>query len=132
MTTLVTGAFGCIGSWVIRGLLADGERPVAFDLGDDPWRLRMIAGDDVASRVILVRGDIADRVAIGDVAAHQDDARGDVVAGDHAQAPRIVAEIEGHRPLTVGEQAADDPRADAAERAGHQGRHGPRTISPPP
>jgi nucleoside-diphosphate-sugar epimerase len=64
MTTLVTGAFGCIGSWVIRALLADGERPVAFDLGDDPWRLRMIAGDDVAERVTLVRGDIADRDAL--------------------------------------------------------------------
>jgi nucleoside-diphosphate-sugar epimerase len=64
MTTLVTGALGCIGSWVVRGLLADGERPVAFDLGDDPWRLRMIAGDDVAGRVTLVRGDIADREAV--------------------------------------------------------------------
>jgi len=41
MATLVTGAFGCIGAWVVRGLLAAGERPVAFDLGDDPWRLRM-------------------------------------------------------------------------------------------
>ncbi len=46
MTTLVTGAFGCIGAWVIRGLLAAGERPVVFDLGDDPWRVRMIAGPD--------------------------------------------------------------------------------------
>ena len=64
MTTLVTGAFGCIGSWVVRGLLADGERPVAFDLGDDPWRLRMIVGDDVAARVTLVRGDVTDREAI--------------------------------------------------------------------
>src|SRR4029450_955018 len=64
MTTLVTGAFGCIGSWVMRGLLADGERPVAFDLGDDPWRLRMIAGDDVTSRVTLVHGDVTDREAI--------------------------------------------------------------------
>ncbi|HET7343638.1 MAG TPA: NAD(P)-dependent oxidoreductase [Methylomirabilota bacterium] len=64
MTTLVTGAFGCIGSWVVRSLLADGERPVLFDLGDDPWRLRMIAGDDVAERVTLVRGDIADRDAV--------------------------------------------------------------------
>jgi len=86
--------------------------------------------DDAADAVLAHDAD--QRVAIGDVAAHQDDARGDVVAGDHAQAPRIVAEIEGHRPLTVGEQAADDPRADAAERAGHQGRHGPRTISPAP
>jgi nucleoside-diphosphate-sugar epimerase len=64
MTTLVTGAFGCIGSWVIRGLLADNERPVAYDLGEDPWRLRMLAGDDVAARVTLVRGDITDRDAL--------------------------------------------------------------------
>jgi nucleoside-diphosphate-sugar epimerase len=34
MTTLVTGAFGCIGAWVIRGLLAAGARPEALDLGD--------------------------------------------------------------------------------------------------
>jgi nucleoside-diphosphate-sugar epimerase len=71
MTTLVTGAFGCIGSWVVRSLLAEGERPVAFDVGEDPWRLRMIAGDDVTERVTLVRGDIADREAVvGVVQAH--------------------------------------------------------------
>lgn len=64
MTTLVTGAFGCIGSWVIRGLLAAGERPVAFDFADDPWRLTMIAGPDVADRVTFVRGDIADPGAV--------------------------------------------------------------------
>jgi nucleoside-diphosphate-sugar epimerase len=64
MTTLITGGFGCIGSWVTRSLLAEGERPVVFDLGDDPWRLRMIAGDDVTERVTLVRGDIADRDAV--------------------------------------------------------------------
>jgi len=68
MTTLVTGAFGCIGAWVVRGLLADGERPVAFDLGEDPWRVRMIAGDDVATRVTLAQGDVTDRDAVLDVA----------------------------------------------------------------
>ncbi len=67
MTTLVTGAFGCIGSWVVRGLLADGERPVAFDLADDPWRLRMIVGDEAAERVTLARGDIADRDTVARV-----------------------------------------------------------------
>jgi nucleoside-diphosphate-sugar epimerase len=64
MSTLVTGAFGCLGAWVVRGLLAAGERPVVFDLGDDAWRMRMIVGPDVAERVTMVRGDIADRDAV--------------------------------------------------------------------
>src|SRR6266436_10240779 len=64
MSTLVTGAFGCIGAWVVRGLLADGERPALFDVGDDPWRMRMLGAPDVASRVTIVRGDIADREAV--------------------------------------------------------------------
>ncbi len=67
MTTLVTGAFGCIGAWVVRGLLAGGERPVVFDLADDPWRLRMLVADDVARRVTAVRGDVTDRDALGGV-----------------------------------------------------------------
>ncbi|MBI4636614.1 MAG: NAD(P)-dependent oxidoreductase [Candidatus Rokubacteria bacterium] len=67
MSTLVTGAFGCIGSWVVRGLLARGERPVVFDLGDDPWRMRMIVGPDVAGRVATVRGNIADRDQVAGV-----------------------------------------------------------------
>src|SRR5205809_6379669 len=64
MATLVTGAFGCIGSWVVRDLLVAGKRPVVVDVGDDPWRPRMIAGDDVARRITIVRGDIADRDAL--------------------------------------------------------------------
>jgi nucleoside-diphosphate-sugar epimerase len=68
MTTLVTGAFGCIGAWVVRGLLAAGERPVVFDLGDDPWRIRMIAGPDAPSRIAMVRGDITDRESLARVA----------------------------------------------------------------
>ena len=64
MTTLVTGAFGCIGAWAIRGLLAAGERPVVFDLGDDPWRVRMIAPPDAPQRLTVVRGDITDRAQL--------------------------------------------------------------------
>src|SRR5439155_526288 len=67
MTTLVTGAFGCIGAWVVRGLLAAGERPVVFDVGDDPWRVRMIAGPHAPSRMVVVRGDITDRESLGRV-----------------------------------------------------------------
>jgi len=32
MSPLVTGAFGCLGAWIARRLLAEGERPVLFDL----------------------------------------------------------------------------------------------------
>jgi nucleoside-diphosphate-sugar epimerase len=60
MSTLVTGAFGGLGAWIVRGLLSAGERPVVFDLGDDPWRLRMLGGADVDRRIVAERGDIAD------------------------------------------------------------------------
>lgn len=61
MATLVTGAFGCIGSWVVKALLARGERPITYDLGEDPWRMRMIVGPDRLGAVTMLRGDIADR-----------------------------------------------------------------------
>ena len=67
MATLVTGAFGCIGAWVCKRLLEAGEKPVAFDLGDDPWRLRMILGPERLRDVIMVKGDIADREAVSRV-----------------------------------------------------------------
>src|SRR3989337_2785975 len=69
MATLVTGAFGCIGSRGVRGvlaagggrrLLAAGEIPVVYDFGDDPWRLRMIVGVERLRDVPLIKGDIAD------------------------------------------------------------------------
>ena len=34
MTTLITGAFGCIGAWVIRGLLAAPPLPFPAALDD--------------------------------------------------------------------------------------------------
>jgi nucleoside-diphosphate-sugar epimerase len=72
VSILVTGAFGCIGAWVVRGLLAEGERPAVYDLGDDPWRLRMIVGPEVERRILVERGDIADRERLTDVVRRHD------------------------------------------------------------
>lgn len=41
---LVTGANGCIGAWVVRALVAEGVDVVAFDLGTDEHRHRLVNG----------------------------------------------------------------------------------------
>jgi nucleoside-diphosphate-sugar epimerase len=56
---LVTGALGCVGSWVARAALDEGAEVVGFDLGSETARLELVLGDD-AARVTLVRGDITD------------------------------------------------------------------------
>ena len=58
--TLVTGAFGCLGSWVTTLLAGAGEPVVAHDLGNDPRRLNLVAGGDALERVTVVRGDVTD------------------------------------------------------------------------
>ena len=57
---LVTGALGCIGAWTVRNLVQADERVVAFDLGDDARRLRLIMAPEALARVTFVRGDITD------------------------------------------------------------------------
>ncbi len=57
---LVTGALGCIGAWTVVTLVRDGAGVVAFDLGTDDRRLRLIASPDEIGSVTLVQGDITD------------------------------------------------------------------------
>ena len=60
---LVTGVLGCLGAWVARAVLADGDDVVGYDLGEDTARLDLVLGED-AGRVTLVRGDITDLDAL--------------------------------------------------------------------
>ena len=39
---LVTGAYGCIGAWVVRELVERDVPVVAFDLGGDDYRLGLV------------------------------------------------------------------------------------------
>ena len=58
---VVTGAGGCIGAWVIRRLLDEGEDVVALDLaGASRHRLRQLDADGVASGDC----DVTDRAAV--------------------------------------------------------------------
>ena len=60
---LVSGALGCLGAWVSRCVLDDGDTVVGYDLGDDRSRLELVLGDD-ADRVELVKADITDLTAL--------------------------------------------------------------------
>jgi nucleoside-diphosphate-sugar epimerase len=57
---LVTGALGCIGAWVTALLVREGTHVVAYDLGGDDQRLRLIASPEELSEVTFVRGDVTD------------------------------------------------------------------------
>ena len=56
---LVTGVLGCLGAWVARAALDDGDVVVGYDIGDDRGRLELVLGSR-AGDVVVVRGDITD------------------------------------------------------------------------
>jgi UDP-glucuronate 4-epimerase len=60
---LVTGALGCIGAWTCALLAEEGVDVVGFDYGTDDRRLRLITDAEIP----LIRGDIVDRDAIGQI-----------------------------------------------------------------
>jgi UDP-glucuronate 4-epimerase len=57
---LVTGAFGCIGAWVTRLLVEEEVPVVALDVGDDPYRLRLVLSPEQLEQVAHIRGDVTD------------------------------------------------------------------------
>jgi nucleoside-diphosphate-sugar epimerase len=64
MRTLVTGAQGCIGSWVVRRLIEQGHDVVTFDVNDSLARLAMIAGPEITHKVDRRTGRIEDTAAV--------------------------------------------------------------------
>jgi nucleoside-diphosphate-sugar epimerase len=57
---LVTGALGCIGSWVVRVLVREGIPTSCLDLAGNPHRLRLILDDDEIASLRMFSGDIND------------------------------------------------------------------------
>jgi UDP-glucuronate 4-epimerase len=61
---LVTGAAGCIGAWIVAGLVQRGQNPVVFDLSEDRRRLRLLLSDEQANAVKWLKGDLTDTAAV--------------------------------------------------------------------
>ena len=63
-TYFVTGAQGCIGSWIVKALAQRGDVPAVFDRSEDRRRLEAIMPPDDLERVRFIAGDITDVTAV--------------------------------------------------------------------
>jgi UDP-glucuronate 4-epimerase len=98
---LVTGALGCVGAWVVRRLIHEGDQVVAVDAGDDDYRLRYLLDADELSRVTRVTGDVTDGRCMKDTVERFDVSRVIHLAG--LQVPACAADpVRGARVNVVG------------------------------
>ena len=68
-TYLVTGAMGCIGSWVLYHLVQRGDNAVSFDLGDDRHRLDLLLSREEQNTIQFTQGDLRDTALVKDLFA---------------------------------------------------------------
>jgi nucleoside-diphosphate-sugar epimerase len=61
---LLTGGYGCIGAWVARQLVDQGQEVWIFDLKDDTHRLDLLLEPDEKQRVHFVAGDVSEPEAV--------------------------------------------------------------------
>jgi nucleoside-diphosphate-sugar epimerase len=64
MHVLLTGGYGCIGSWIARNLLGAGHQVSIYDLKEDPRRVRLILPDEKVRQVRFLQGDVTDLAAL--------------------------------------------------------------------
>lgn len=61
---LVTGAAGCIGTWVLRNLIREGVPVTAFDLDSKYQRLPLLLDDQEIAKIHFIHGDISDLATV--------------------------------------------------------------------
>ena len=64
MNVLITGGFGCIGSYAARDLLNAGDQVVIYDMIDDRSIPRMAMPTEQAEALVFEPGDITDLPAL--------------------------------------------------------------------
>ena len=63
-TYFITGAQGCIGSWIVKALIERGDTALVFDRSDDSRRLSAIMSDEDLAKVRFITGDITDGASV--------------------------------------------------------------------
>src|SRR6185503_130201 len=92
-TYFITGAQGCIGSWIVKALIERGDEVVVFDLSDDSLRLSSIMSAADLSKVRFVICDITDSGAVQSALSNSGAARVIHLAG--LQVPTCKADPTG-------------------------------------
>jgi nucleoside-diphosphate-sugar epimerase len=57
---LMTGGYGCIGSWVAKQLVEEGREVWIYDLKEDKHRIELLLDEDALSQVHFLQGDVSD------------------------------------------------------------------------
>lgn len=60
MRVLMTGGYGCIGSWIAKQIVEAGREVWIFDLKEDTHRLDLLLDEAARARVHFVEGDVAE------------------------------------------------------------------------
>src|SRR6266853_2296385 len=63
-TYFITGAQGCIGSWIVKALAERGDAPVVFDRSEDTRHLNAIIAPRDLEQVRFIAGDITEVTAV--------------------------------------------------------------------
>jgi nucleoside-diphosphate-sugar epimerase len=66
---LVTGASGCIGAWVIRTLLEQGDDVLAVDIATERHRVDAVVPEEMRGSVTWVQGDVTETEAFSSLVA---------------------------------------------------------------
>lgn len=64
MRILITGGYGCIGSWIVKRLLEQQAEVWIYDLQEDLRRMRLIMDEEHVVRVRFVQGDVREVEAL--------------------------------------------------------------------
>ncbi len=60
MQYLLTGGYGCIGSWIVKNLIEEGHDVAIYDLVEHTGRMALIMDEEQIARVRFIEGDITD------------------------------------------------------------------------